>query len=350
MNFASDNAAPVAPEILEAIARANEGFALAYGNDEWTRALERRMCEVFERDVATFLVATGTAANALAVAHCCQPWNSVLCHAQAHLVTDEAGAPEFYGGGLKLVELPGDHAKIEPATLRAALARGRGVPHSVIPGAVSLSQTTEVGTVYRNEEVRALADLAHERGLAVHMDGARLANAVASLGCTLAEATWKAGVDVLSFGATKNGAMEAEAVIFFEPKRAEGMASRRKRAGQLISKQRYAAIQFDTYLRDDLWLRLARHANAAAQRLAERLNAAGVKPVWPVEANEVFVTLPRETDERLRKAGATYASWPREFLPAGSATDSSAVFARLVTSFATSDADLEKFVAIARGS
>ncbi|MCC6946776.1 MAG: low specificity L-threonine aldolase [Bradyrhizobiaceae bacterium] len=350
MNFASDNAAPIAPEILEVIVRANEGFALAYGNDDWTRTLERRMSALFERDVAAFLVATGTAANAIAVAHCCQPWNSVLCHAQAHLATDEAGAPEFYGGGLKLVELPGDDAKIAPETLRAALGRGRGVPHSVIPGALSLSQSTEVGTVYHSDEVRALAEIAHARGLAVHMDGARLANAVASLGCTPAEITWKAGVDVLSFGATKNGAMEAEAVVFFDPQRAEGMASRRKRAGQLISKQRFAAAQFEAYLRDGLWLRLARRANAAAARLAEKLGSIGLKPVWPVEANEVFVVLPHETDQRLRQAGATYATWPREFLPPGTSGSQNDELIRLVTSFATSDADIESFVRVARGT
>jgi len=347
MNFASDNAAPVAPEILEAIVRVNEGFALAYGNDDWTRALERRMSELFEREVATFLVATGTAANAIAVAHCCQPWNSVLCHAQAHLATDEAGAPEFYGGGLKLVELPGDNAKIAPETLRTALARGRGVPHSVIPGALSLSQSTEVGTIYRPEDVRTLTEIAHEHGLAVHMDGARFANAVASLGCTPAEITWKAGVDVLSFGATKNGAMEAEAVVFFDPKRADGMASRRKRAGQLISKQRFAAAQFDAWLRDNLWLRLARRANAAAARLAEKLGSVGLQPVWPVEANEIFVMIPRETDRRLREAGAAYADWPREFLPAGILSSPDGELIRLVTSFATTDRDIESFIRVA---
>lgn len=350
MNFASDNAAPIAPEILQAIVRANEGFALAYGNDNWTRAVERRMSELFEREVAAFLVATGTAANALAVAHCCQPWNSVLCHAQSHLATDEAGAPEFYGGGLKLVELPGGNAKIAPETLKAALARGRGVPHSVIPGALSISQSTEVGTVYRNEEVRALAEIAHERRLAVHMDGARLANALATLGCTPAEATWKAGVDVLSFGASKGGAMAAEVVVFFDPKRAEGMASRRKRAGQLLSKHRYFAVQFDAYLQDDLWLKLARHANAAAARLAEQLEATGLKPVWPVEANEIFVVLPPDADRRLRKAGATYAVWPTEFLPEGTAAAPGGILIRLVTSFATTDADIESFVRVASGT
>ncbi len=350
MNFASDNAAPIVPEILAAIERANEGFALAYGNDPWTRALERRMSEVFECDVATFLVATGTAANALAVAHCSQPWSSVLCFAEAHLATDEAGAPEFYGGGLKLALLPGANGKLAPDTVKVALGKGRGVPHSVIPGVLSLSQSTELGTVYRIDEVHALTEVAHKGGLLVHLDGARLGNAIAALGCTPAEATWKAGVDVLSFGATKCGALEAEAVVFFDPKRAEGMPSRRKRAGQLISKQRFMAAQFDAFLHDGLWLKLARHSNAAAARLAKRLPEAGLRPVWPVEANEIFVVLPRAVDARLRAAGATYGSWSSDFLPADIAPARDDKLVRLVTSFATTDADLEKFVGIARGT
>lgn len=350
MNFASDNAAPIAPEILAAVERANRGYALAYGNDDWTRALEGRMSEVFEREVSTFLVATGTAANALAVAHFCEPWNSVLCHAESHLATDEAGAPEFFGGGVKLVGLPGNNGKIAPEALRAALARGRGVPHSVIPGVVSLSQSTELGTVYRNSEVRTLADIARERGLAVHMDGARLANALVALDCTPAEATWKAGVDVLSFGATKNGALEAEAVIFFDPGRAEGMPSRRKRGGQLISKQRFMAAQFEAYLADGLWLRLARHANAVAARLAEGLREAGLQPVWPVEANEIFVALPPEIDRNLKQAGATYVSWSSDFLPDGTLVPKGYALVRLVASFANTEDDVEKFLKVARGS
>jgi threonine aldolase len=350
MYFASDNAAPVASEILDAITRANTGFSPAYGNDHWTRAIESRMSELFEREVATFLVATGTAANALAVAHCCQPWNSVLCHAEAHLATDEAGAPEFFGGGLKLIGLPGTNGRIAPDTLRAALARGRGVPHSVIPGVLSLSQSTEFGTVYRNDEVGTLAKIAHEHGLAVHMDGARLANALVALGGTPAETTWKAGVDVLSFGASKGGALAAEAVIFFDPDRAQGMASRRKRAGQLLSKQRYIAAQFDAFLRDGLWLRLAHHANAAAKRLTRGLAEIGLKPLWPVEANEAFVVLSPELDRRLRAAGATYVPWQSEFLPPGTSIAPGHRIVRLVTSFATTDADVEKFLAVAVGN
>lgn len=347
MNFASDNAAPVAPEILDAIARANEGSALAYGNDDWTRALDRRLAEVFEREVAVFLVATGTAANALAVAHCCRPWNSVLCHAQSHLATDEAGAPEFFGGGLKLVEIGGANAKITPDALESALARGRGAPHSVIPAVLSLSQSTELGTVYRNGELDALGKIAHARGLAVHMDGARLANAIATLGCTPADATWKAGVDALSFGATKGGALAAEAVIFFDPARAAGMGSRRKRGGNLLSKHRYFAAQFLAYLEDDRWLALARRANRAASQLAERLTAIGIAPVWPVEANELFVLLPHEADRRLKDAGALYHPWPAEAL-AEAVPDRMLV--RLVTSFATTDREINTFVETAAGT
>jgi threonine aldolase len=350
MNFASDNATEVAPEIFDAIARANRGYSLAYGNDDWTRALERRMSELFERDVAIFLVATGTAANALAVAHFCQPWNAVLCHAAAHLATDEAGAPEFYGGGLKLIGISGADGKLHPDALTEAIGRGRGVPHSVIPGLVSLSQSTEFGTVYRNDEVRALADVAHKRGLAVHMDGARLANALVRNNGTPADATWKAGVDVLSLGATKNGALAAEAVIFFDPARAAGMASRRKRGGHLLSKSRFFAVQFEAYLNDGLWLRLAHRANDAAAKLASGLSANGLPPVWPVEANEIFIQLPSAADERLKSASATYVSWPAEFLPAGTAMKPGNKLIRLVTSFSTKETDIEKFLTLARGT
>jgi threonine aldolase len=350
MNFASDNAAPVAPEILEAIARVNEGHALAYGNDEITRALERRFCELFEREVAAFLVPTGTAANALAVAHFCQPWNAVLCHEQSHLATDEAGAPEFFGGGLKLVEVFGENAEIAPAALETALARGRGAPHSVLPAVLSVSQSTELGTVYRSDELRALAEIAHARGLAVHMDGARLSNAVAALGVSPAEATWKSGVDVLSFGATKDGALAAEAVIFFDPARAEGMDSRRKRGGHLFSKHRFFAAQFLAYLHDGLWLSLAHRANAAASKLSVQLAAIGLRPVWPVEANELFVMLSPETDRRLKEAGARYHPWSAEALPDGTALAPGRVLVRLVTSFATTDTEIDAFASIATGT
>jgi threonine aldolase len=339
MNFASDNTAGIAAPILEAIGRANTGFALGYGNDEWTKRVETRFTEVFEKEVAAFLVPIGTVANALALAHVTPPWGAVLCHKDSHIAVDECGAPEFFGGGTKLVGLAGEGAKISPATLRAALAGQWGGPHHVSPAALSLSQATECGTIYRVAEVKELADIAHARGVAVHMDGARIGNALARMNVAPAELTWKAGVDVLSFGATKGGAMGAEAVIFFDAQRGANMQDRRKRGGALASKHRFIAAQMEAYLADDLWLKLARHANDMADRLSEGLTQTGMKPVWPVEANEVFVRLPRAVDERLRQAGASYYPWE---------DSGAAPLVRLVTSFASTVEEVERFIAIAR--
>src|SRR5262249_3976386 len=247
--------------------------------------------ELFEKEVAVFLVPTGTVANALALAHVTPPWGAVLCHKDSHVATDECGAPEFFGGGVKLVGLAGEGAKISPATLRAALAGAWGGPHHVSPAALSLSQATECGTIYRVAEVKELAEIAHARGMLVHADGARIGNALARMNVSLAEITWKAGVDVLSFGATKGGALGAEAVIFFDPARGAYMQDRRKRGGALASKHRFIAAQMEAYLTGDLWLKLARHANAMADALAEGLTAAGCKPMWPVEANEIFAPI-----------------------------------------------------------
>jgi threonine aldolase len=349
MNFASDNAAGIAPEIFAAIARANDGAALAYGRDSWTRRVEQRFAETFERDVAVFLVATGTAANALALAHLAPPWGAVLCHREAHIATDECGAPEFYGGGIKLVGLSGEAGKIAPETLRRALDGGQwGGPHHVSPSVLSLSQATEAGTVYRPDEIRELADIAHARGIAVHVDGARLGNALARMNASLAQATWKAGVDVLSFGATKGGALAAEAAVFFDPARAANMPERRKRGGHLLSKHRFVAAQFEAYLADGLWLKLARHANAMADRLAAGLTAAGLVPVWPVEANEVFVAIPSRIDARLKAAGASYYPWTTNSLPPNLALTREGVLVRLVTSFATTADEVDRFVAMVR--
>jgi threonine aldolase len=348
MNFASDNAAGIAPEILAAIARANEGYALAYGEDQCTERLERRFAEMFEREVAVFLAATGTAANALALAHLTPPWGAVICHSEAHIATDECGAPEFFGGGIKLLGIEGIGCKIEPHALQRILSGRWGGPHHVRPAVLSISQATEAGTIYRPHEIRALADIAHAHGLSLHVDGARLANAIARMNASLAEATWKAGVDVLSFGATKGGALAAEAVVFFDPAAAAHMAERRKRAGHLLSKHRFLAAQFEAYCTDGLWLRLARHANAMADRLAIGLARLGIEPVWPVEANEVFVALPVAMDARLRSAGAVYYPWSSNALAANIAAD--AVLARLVTSFATTTDEVDRFIAAAAGS
>src|SRR5262245_4002625 len=322
MNFASDNAAGIAPEILAAIAGANEGAALAYGNDAWTARVERRFAEVFEHEVVVFLVPTGTAANALALAHLTPPWGAVLCHAESHIAVAECGAPEFFGGGIKLIGLPGEAGKLAPATLHAALEQGPwGGPHHVSASVLSLSQATEAGTIYRPAEIATLAEIAHARGLAVHVDGARFSNALVRMNASPAEATWKAGVDALSFGATKGGALAAEAVVFFDPTRAEAMAERRKRGGHLISKHRFIAAQFEAYLNDNLWIKLARHANDMADRLSAGLAAAGLEPVWPVEANEVFVALPPRIDARLKAAGASYYPWSSDGMPGSVAPD-----------------------------
>jgi threonine aldolase len=350
MNFASDNAAGIAPEILAAVARANDGDALAYGRDEWTKRVEARFAEMFERDVAVFLVPTGTAANALALAHLTPPWGAVLCHDEAHIATDECGAPEFFGGGIKLMGLAGEAGKIAPATLQHALEHGQwGGPHHISPAVLSLSQATEAGTIYRPAEIRQLADIAHARGLAVHVDGARIGNALARMNASPAQATWQAGVDVLSFGATKGGAVAAEAVVFFDPVRGAAMAERRKRGGHLLSKHRFVAAQFEAFLADDLWLALAGHANRMADRLAGQLTRIDLAPVWPVEANLLFVLLPQSLHERLQAQGAHYYVIHTDrtdpaTVPAGH------VLVRLVTSFATTEDDIDKFVSLAKQS
>jgi threonine aldolase len=346
MNFASDNTAGVAPAILDAIVRANAGAAPGYGGDALTRTVERRFAELFEHDVSVFLVPTGTAANALAIAQIAPPWGAVLCHAEAHVATDECGAPEFFGGGLKLLGLDGIGGKLAPDTVRAALARHRGRrPHAAVPAALSLSQATEAGTIYRLDELRALATLAHDEGLVVHMDGARFANALVRLGVSPAEMSWQAGVDVLSFGATKAGALAAEAVVIFDSARARTMPERRKRGGHLVSKHRFLAAQFDAFLADDTWLALARHANTMADRLAAELAARGFAPVWPVEANLVFALLPRALDARLRAAGASYYAWSTASLPGDTRRGEGSVLARLVTSFATTAEEIDRFCA-----
>jgi threonine aldolase len=342
MNFASDNTAGIAPEILEALIAGNAGFAMGYGNDDVTRAVERQIGEIFERDVAVFLVPTGTAANALALAHVSPPWGAVFAHAEAHILTDECGAPEFYGGGLKLVGMPGVGCKVTPQTLAQTVAHYEGhAPHQVVPAAFSFAQATEAGTIYRADEIAALAEVAHDHGMRVHMDGARFANALVRMNASPAEATWKSGVDVLCFGATKGGAMGAEAVVFFNREHAANMAERRKRAGQLLSKHRFLAVQYQAFLAGGCWLRLARHANAMADRLASALAAVGRPPAWPVEANLVFLVLPNAVEARLKAAGATYYVRHSESLASPLPPDHCLI--RLVTSFATREEEVDRF-------
>ena len=308
-NFCSDNVTGASPEILEALARASEGSAMPYGNDPLTRRVEARFQEVFETDCAVLPVATGTAANGLGLAAMTPPWGAVYCHREAHINVDECGAPELFTGGAKLVALDGDHGKLPAETLAAAIA-GAGVVHHVQPAAISLTQATEAGTLYSLDEVAAMGALARAHGLGLQMDGARFANAIVALGASPAQATWKAGVDALSFGATKNGALAAEAVVVFRPELAETLEFRRKRGGHLFSKMRFLTAQLDAYLADGLWLENARHANAMAARLAEGLAALpGVELVHPVEANEIFARLPEALIAGLLGEGFQFYRW-----------------------------------------
>jgi threonine aldolase len=350
MNFASDNTAGVSAPILEAIRAASAGPTSAYGTDGLTAKAEAMLAEIFETEVACFLVATGTAANALALAALTPPWGAVLCHESAHVNEDECGAPEFFTNGAKLVGIPGSAGKIAPKDLAATLARfERGRVHQVQPATLSLSQATECGTIYSPSEIAALARIAHDAGLGVHMDGARFANALVALGCTPAEASRNAGVDVLSFGATKNGALACEALIFFDPAKASSLPFQRKRSGHTLSKGRFLGAQMVAYLEAGHWLGLAKAANAAARRLAEGLAAIpGVRLPWPAPANEVFAILPRRIEAALKAAGALYYEWP--FPPAGekcAPPGDDEVFVRLVCSFATEEAEVERLLAVA---
>jgi threonine aldolase len=305
IDFRSDNTGRAAPEILEALIRANRGTALGYGADAWTQALERRFSELFETAVRVFPVATGTAANAVALSVLGPPWGLVYCSASAHINTSEANAAGFFGGGLKLVPVAGAHGKIDADALAETLAAAApGQTHRGQPSAVSLTQASDLGAVYALGELRALAKTAKSRGLKLHIDGARFANAVARLGCTPAEASWRAGVDILSFGATKNGGALCDAIIVFAPELADALAAQLRRAGQVWSKMRFASAQLLAYVEDGRWLTMARAANAVAARIAERLpDLPGVRLAAPVEANEIFLEIPAAVQNALEAEG-----------------------------------------------
>lgn len=342
MNFSSDNAYGAAPEILAALAAAASGAVPSYGNDPLTEKLGEAMNRLFECNVAAFPVVTGTAANSLALATLCPPHGAIVCHAEAHIAADECGAPEFFTHGAKLILVEGRDGKLTPEAVERALRHFvPGFVHHAQPCVISITQATELGTVYTPAEIRALAGLAKSRGMKLHMDGARFANALVGLGCTAAETTWKAGVDALSFGATKNGALCAEAVVFFDRKEAGDFEYRRKKSGHLLSKMRFASAQLVRYLQDDLWLTLAARANGLALRLAQGLAAVpGADVGHPVEANAVFVRLPNPTIAKLREAGAFFYDW--------APSEEGRTLVRLVMSFATPEADVEKFLALAR--
>jgi len=342
LDFSSDNASGAATEVLLALGDANAGTAHSYGDDDWTKKLEAAFAELFEREVTVLPVFTGTAANSLALASVTPPWGAILCHADSHINTDECGAPEQFSGGAKLMPVQGAGAKITPATLDDALNTiiNRGV-HSVQPAALSLTQASEFGTVYTLKELAALGAMARRRSLRLHVDGARFANAVASLDCTPAEATWKVGVDLLSFGGTKNGALGAEAVICFDKSLARELEFRRKRAGQLASKMRFVSAQLLALLSNGLWLKLARKSNGHAKKLSDGLTALGFPPAFPTDANEVFTFLPEKLVESLHKAGAHFYPWT-------GVPENGRLLCRFVTSFATRDEDVDGLIALVR--
>lgn len=305
MRFFSDNAAPAHPKVLEAIAAANR-LDTAYDGDEWSSRLDGVFSDLFGTAVRAFWVTTGTAANCLGLAALCPPYRAILCHRDAHIEVDEAGAPGFFTGGAKLVLLDGPGAKITPDAVEAACNAIRDDVHQVQPGALSITNATEYGMIYRASEVAALGDLSRRRGLKFHMDGARLANAVASSGESLADVTWRAGVDVLSFGFVKNGGLNAEMLILFRTELADEIAVRRKRAGHLLSKGRFLAAQVLAMLENDLWLENARAANGAARALA---TATPDRLVYPVEANEIFLRVTDEEAAGLRAQGFDFYDW-----------------------------------------
>lgn len=346
MNFASDNWTGAHPDILAAVMRANDGAVPSYGGDDLTKRAEKKFSEIFGRDVAVFFVATGGAANSLALAQISPAWGMILCHQESHIQMDECGAPEFFTGGAKLLPLEGVAAKLTPEIVKAGLAGFPDrPPHGMPASALSITQASECGAVYSVGEVKALSAVARAAGLKFHMDGARFANAVAALGCAPADITWRAGVDVLSFGGTKNGCLIAEAVVFFDPNEAKDFIFRRKRAAQLFSKMRFVSAQFDAYLADDLWLRMAAHANAMARKLSRGLaGIPGCKIWYPTDANEVFVAFPPGVAEKLRAAGAMFYPWVTPGDPANGAMQ------RLICSWATRDEEVEKFLGIARRS
>lgn len=347
MRFASDNSGPVHPNIMEALAAANEGWAMPYGNEDLTRAAAQKVRDVFEApDAAVYFVATGTAANALLLGTMTKPFQTIFCTPEAHIEEDECNAPEFYTGGAKLTLVESRDAKMVPDALKHALAEkaGGGV-HGAQPGPVSVTQVTERGTVYSLSEIKDICGIAKAHGVPVHLDGARFANALVTLGCTPAEMTWKAGVDAVSFGGTKNGCMGIEAAVIFDPALAWEFELRRKRGGHLFSKNRYLAAQMASYLEGDLWLEMARSANASGQALARAMKQIeGVAFLHEPAANMLYAAFPRAAHKRLKEAGAAYY-----MLGSMEGPDDEKVPARMVADWSCPKAHIEEFVDLIRG-
>ena len=303
VKFASDNVAGACPEVLDAILKANYGDSAPYGNDQISTKLQNKFSEIFEKDVIVFPTTSGTAANALALSTMTPSFGNIYCHKLSHINTDECGAPEFYTGGAKLVTLNGVKGKITSDELDQAIG-GKGIVHHTQPSSVSITQVCETGEVYQLDEIKKISEITHKHNLNMHMDGARFANALVSLDVTPAEMTWKSGIDVLSFGATKNGCLAAEAIIFFKKELVGDIAFLMKRAGHLLSKMRFVSTQLDGYITNDVWLRNAKHANKMGKKLSNGLNKnSDIELTYPTEANEVFAKFPRNMIEHLNSEG-----------------------------------------------
>lgn len=344
MFFASDNSGPAHPQVMEALIEANSGYAMGYGADPQMDEVRAHIRRIFEApDAAVYLVSTGTAANTLALSTICKPWQTIYCTPSSHIENDECNAPEFYTGGVKLTLLP-DHDKLNTVALLNALdtAERLGV-HNAQRGPVAITQVTECGTIYSLSEIQEIASIAKQYGLPTYLDGARFSNAVAALGCTPAEMSWKAGIDVVSFGGTKNGLMAAEAVVFFDPTHAMEFELRRKRAAHLFSKHRYLSAQMLGYLRDDLWLSSAKAANASAARLAAGLRAAGAVFPYAPQANMIFAALPRRTHQKLHATGAVYGL---EDGPLQGTDLDALITARFVCDWSITTAQIDEFLGL----
>jgi threonine aldolase len=303
VKFASDNVAGACPEVLEALLKANEGDSAPYGNDDYSKSLQKKFSEIFEKEVIVYPIASGTAANALALATMTPVFGNIYCHKLAHINTDECGAPEFYTGGAKLIPLVGVDGKITSGELEQNIS-GVGIVHHTQPSSVSITQVCETGEVYELDEIKEITKVAHNHNLNMHMDGARFANALVSLNCTPAEMTWKSGIDVLSFGATKNGCIAAEAIIFFKSELVGNLSFLMKRAGHLLSKMRFVSAQLEAYISNNVWLDNAKNANEMGKKLSEGLiKHNSIKLAYPTQANEVFAKFPREVIEHLNSEG-----------------------------------------------
>jgi threonine aldolase len=333
VKFASDNVAGACPEVLDALMKANEGDSAPYGNDDYSKVLQEKFSEIFEKEVIVYPTASGTAANALALSTMTPVFGNIYCHKLAHINTDECGAPEFYTGGAKLIPLTGINGKITPEELEKNIS-GTGIVHHTQPSSVSITQVCETGEVYELDEIKKITDVAHKHKLNMHMDGARFANALVALNCTPAEMTWKSGIDVLSFGATKNGCIAAEAIIFFKPELVGNISFLMKRAGHLLSKMRFVSAQLDAYISNDVWLKNAKQANEMGKKLSDGLvKHNSIKLAYPTQANEVFAKFPREMIEHLNSLG--YKMNEDEL-------DGQAV--RLVAAWNTQNSDVESFL------